>query len=90
MSDWARTERVVPTRVEYHVTARFKGTGYSINWVDVQQALNAAVDEYQKLYELGIDAEPSDGAVQVEIGDESIVIAFDKPFSIPASPKGKT
>lgn len=76
MADFSRSEKVTRT-VEYTVPA---SEPWGANWNQVQQALNAAVREWELTHRSG-NPEPPDNAVRVHVRDDEIVISFEMPAS---------
>jgi hypothetical protein len=74
MADWNKTERTVTTTV-YTVAA---DEPWGANWNQVQQALNAAVRDYNQYRGWVLDREPPDNAISVHAVDDVIVISWEK------------
>lgn len=74
VSTWSRGKKTTRT-VEYTVPA---SEPLGANWNQVEQALNAALREWELAYRSG-NPEPPDDAVRFHVRDDEIVISFEVP-----------
>lgn len=79
MPNWTREERTVTT-IEYKVPAP---EPWGACWDDVQQALNAVIQEYRQRYSTPSTnplsppyREPSSDSIRVHVTDDTIVFSF--------------
>lgn len=73
MATWERKE-ITSRRVEFHVPTN---PPFGADWVQVQQAIYAAISEMRNDGLLGVVEEPSDERIRLHGTDEAIVVTYE-------------